>query len=323
MGAQKVGEKGCNKLSSNNEEFDRSKCFTFFSTYATQGKRIRKAYGDKVAADYYEAIIDYGLNQKPIEDEQLMLLIGDTMLETIDASQKKRSRAFGEDMNITRSIIELVRDRPGISQNDVAKEVGCSKGKVNQALKKFREGKYENVFDFNIIINGVEYRSSGQVVTDQDESEYEVIDAENNDDSVVGRYINTNNNINNNYNSTDRDRDRFADHYVHGSVTESRCAPEVADAPIANAQKDPEREKKREENLKYFKSLDYGGIMANDLIPEVCEAQYTRAKEEYEDETMDETRERLMKFLTGGFVLAKKELAEELVNTVMAGNGRL
>ena len=86
---------------------------------------------------------------------------------------------------------------------------------------------------------------------------------------------------------------------------------------------DPEREKKREENLKYFRSLEYGGIMSNDLIPEVCEAQYARAKEEYEDETMDETRERLMKFLTGGFVLAKKELAEELVDTVIAGNGRL
>lgn len=84
---------------------------------------------------------------------------------------------------------------------------------------------------------------------------------------------------------------------------------------------DPEREKKREENLKYFKSLDYGGIMANDLIPEVCEAQY--AREDYEDETMDEKRERVMKFLTGGFVQAKKELAEKLVDTVFAGNGKL
>lgn len=85
--------------------------------------------------------------------------------------------------------------------------------------------------------------------------------------------------------------------------------------------KDPEREKKREENLNHFKSLDYGGIMSNDLIPEVCEVQY--AREEYEDETIDEKRERLMKFLTGGFVRAKKELAEELVDTVIAGNGRL
>lgn len=85
--------------------------------------------------------------------------------------------------------------------------------------------------------------------------------------------------------------------------------------------KDPEREKKREENLNHFKSLDYGGIMSNELIPEVCEVQY--AREEYEDETIEERSERLMKFLTGGFVRAKKELAEELVDTVIAGNGRL
>ena len=305
----------------NNEKFDRSKCFTFFATYATQGKRIRKAYGDKVAADYYEAIIEYGLNQKPIEDEKLMLLIGDTMLETIDASQKKRSRAFGEDMNVTRSIIELVRDRPGMSQNDIAAEIGCSKGKVNQALKRFRNGEYEKVFDFNIIINNKEYRPDGQVVTDQDKSEYEVVDIEDSDDCGTGLYTNTNNNINNNYNSTDRDRDRFADHCVHGSVTESRYAPEVADAPIANAQKDSEREKKREENLNHFKSLDYGGIMSNELIPEVCEVQYT--KEGHEDEPIDEKRIRLIGFLTGGFVKGKKELVEELVDTVIAGNGRL
>ena len=49
---------------SKTRQFDRSKCFTFFNTYRTQGKRIREKYGDKMAADYYEAIIDYGLEQK-------------------------------------------------------------------------------------------------------------------------------------------------------------------------------------------------------------------------------------------------------------------
>lgn len=53
---------------SDNKQFDRSKCFTFFNTYRIQGKRIREKYGDKMAADYYEAIIDYGLDQKPIID---------------------------------------------------------------------------------------------------------------------------------------------------------------------------------------------------------------------------------------------------------------
>ena len=58
---------------SKTRQFDRSKCFTFFNTYRTQGKRIREKYGDKMAADYYEAIIDYGLDQKPITDDELKL----------------------------------------------------------------------------------------------------------------------------------------------------------------------------------------------------------------------------------------------------------
>ena len=87
---------------SKTRQFDRSKCFTFFNTYRTQGKRIREKYGDKMAADYYEAIIDYGLEQKPVTDDDLMLLIGETLLETIDSSQNRRSRSFGENMELTR-----------------------------------------------------------------------------------------------------------------------------------------------------------------------------------------------------------------------------
>lgn len=102
---------------SKTRQFDRSKCFTFFNTYRTQGKRIREKYGDKMAADYYEAIIDYGLDQKPITDDELMLLIGETLLETIDSSQNRRSRSFGENMELTRSILETVRDHPEYSQD--------------------------------------------------------------------------------------------------------------------------------------------------------------------------------------------------------------
>lgn len=104
---------------SKTRQFDRSKCFTFFNTYRTQGKRIREKYGDKMAADYYEAIIDYGLDQKPITDDELMLLIGETLLETIDSSQKRRSRGFGENMELTRSILETVRDHPEYSQDNI------------------------------------------------------------------------------------------------------------------------------------------------------------------------------------------------------------
>ena len=171
----------------NNEkkEFDRSKCFTFFSTYRTQGQRIEEILGRDRALDYYKAIIDYGLYAKPIEDEELLLYIGDTLLETIDSSQKRRERSFGhEDMTATRSIIELVRDRPGLSQDKIAKTLNVSKGKVNKVLNKFKAGDYAKEFDFNIIINGTEYSPDGH------------------------NNINDNSNINYNNNSTDRDRDR-------------------------------------------------------------------------------------------------------------------
>lgn len=190
---------------SENKQFDRSKCFTFFNTYRTQGKRIREKHGDKMAANYYEAIIDYGLDQKPITDDELMLLIGETLLETIDSSQKRRSRGFGENTERTKAIIELVRDNPGISQSKVASAVHCSKSTVSAALKNFREGKYKEVFDFNIIIGGTEYKPDGSTVTDESESEYENV-PESSTDGQYGTGVNTNTNYNtnNNINSTER-----------------------------------------------------------------------------------------------------------------------
>ena len=184
---------------SDNKQFDRSKCFTFFNTYRTQGKRIREKYGDKMAADYYEAIIDYGLDQKPIIDDELILLIGETLLETIDSSQKRRSRGFGENTERTKAIIELVRDNPGISQSKVASAVHCSKSTVSAALKNFREGKYKEVFDFNIIIGGTEYKPDGSTVTDESESEYENV-PESSTDGQYGTGTNTNTNYNTNNN---------------------------------------------------------------------------------------------------------------------------
>lgn len=93
------------------KEFDRGKCFTFFASYRKQGERIKEILGPEKALEYYEAVIDYGLYAKPI-DKELLLYIGDTLLETIDSSQEKRSRAFGENMTVTLSILELKRDHP-------------------------------------------------------------------------------------------------------------------------------------------------------------------------------------------------------------------
>lgn len=221
---------------SGKEQFDRSKCFTFFNTYRIQGKRIREKYGDKMAADYYEAIIDYGLDQKPIIDDELMLLIGETLLETIDSSQKRRSRGFGENTERTKAIIELVRDNPGISQSKVASAVHCSKSTVSAALKNFREGKYKEVFDFNIIIGGTEYKPDGSTVTDESESEYENVPESSTDGQYgTGTNTNTNYNTNNNINSTER----YQYHSVgsRNTVTVNRVAvaPDASLDMVANA----------------------------------------------------------------------------------------
>lgn len=223
---------------SDNKQFDRSKCFTFFNTYRTQGKRIREKYGDKMAADYYEAIIDYGLDQKPIIDDELILLIGETLLETIDSSQKRRSRGFGENTERTKAIIELVRDNPGISQSKVASAVHCSKSTVSAALKNFREGKYKEVFDFNIIIGGTEYKPDGSTVTDESESEYENVPESSTDGQYgTGTNTNTNYNTNNNINSTERYQYHSVGSRNTVTVNMDADAPEVAFAPdmVANA----------------------------------------------------------------------------------------
>ena len=117
------------------KEFDRGKCFTFFASYRKQGERIKEILGPEKALEYYEAVIDYGLYAKPI-DKELLLYVGDTLLETIDSSQEKRSRAFGENMTVTLSILELKRDHPEYSQNQIAQELKTSKGKVNKVLTK-------------------------------------------------------------------------------------------------------------------------------------------------------------------------------------------
>lgn len=171
------------------KEFDRGKCFTFFASYRKQGERIKEILGPEKALEYYEAVIDYGLYAKPI-DNNLLLYVGDTLLETIDSSQEKRSRAFGENMTVTLSILELKRDHPEYSQNQIAQELKTSKGKVNKVLTKYRDGGYADFVDFNLLINEIEYDPTGQVIWPSG--------------SGTGTNYNTNNNYNNNNNSTDR-----------------------------------------------------------------------------------------------------------------------
>lgn len=221
---------------SEKKQFDRSKCFTFFESYYTTGQMIEEMKGKEVAYEYYKAIIEYALYEKPIEDKEIFLYAGgDTALRMIDSSQERRSRGFGENPEVTKAIIEFVRDNPGMSQDKISKEVHCSKGKVNKTLKNFREGKYKETFDFNIIINNVEYRPDGHAVTDVTESEYEDIPEENNNDGHSGTCIYTDIDNDNDIDSTDRYRDRFASAQVAGSLNRVAGAPDASLDMVANA----------------------------------------------------------------------------------------
>lgn len=219
---------------SDKKQFDRSKCFTFFESYYTTGQMIEEMKGKEIAYEYYKAIIEYALYEKPIEDKEIFLYAGgDTALRMIDSSQERRSRGFGENPEVTKAIIEFVRDNPGMSQDKISKEVHCSKGKVNKTLKNFREGKYKETFDFNIIINNVEYRPDGHAVTDVTESEYEDIPEENNNDGHSSTYIYTD--IDNDNDSTDRYRDRFASAQVAGSLNRVADASDASLDMVAKA----------------------------------------------------------------------------------------
>lgn len=277
------------------KEFDRGKCFTFFASYRKQGERIKEILGPEKALEYYEAVIDYGLYAKPI-DKELLLYIGDTLLETIDSSQEKRSRAFGENMTVTRSILETVRDHPEYSQNQVAQELQISKGKVNKVLTKYRVGGYADDVDFNLVINKVEYAPDGTVV------------------SGTGTNYNINNNYNNN--STDRYRDHQRDRLdglVTGSLVEVAGAPNVvASAPNSAARlRLPDDLPEDIRNIKFEAKIDDKSML------EVMDRDYR----DYLDdgwETHEDIRDKLIEKFTTGFYCGDKNpvtrYAEFLMN---------
>lgn len=286
---------------SDKKQFDRSKCFTFFESYYTTGQMIEEMKGKEVAYKYYKAIIEYALYEKPIEDKEIFLYAGgDTALRMIDSSQERRSRGFGENPEVTKAIIEFVRDNPGMSQDKISKEVHCSKGKVNKTLKNFREGKYKETFDFNIIINNVEYRPDGHAVTDVTESEYEDIPEENNNDGHSGTYIYTDIDIDNDNDndSTDRYRDRFASVQVAGSLNRVAGAPDASLDMVANApdySADAARLRLPSELM-----LEYKGIVSDDSMPDIIQKTYAKHIKNH-DLSNEEIYDSMVKEFTGGF----------------------
>mgnify|MGYP002747615932 CR=1 FL=1 len=270
------------------KEFDRGKCFTFFASYRKQGERIKEILGTEKALEYYEAVIDYGLYAKPI-DNNLLLYVGDTLLETIDSSQEKRSRAFGENMTITRSILETVRDHPEYSQNQVAQELQISKGKVNKVLTKYRAGGYADDVDFNLVINKVEYTPDGTVV------------------SGTGTNYNTNNNYNNNNNSTDRYRDHQRDRLdglVAGSLVEVAGAPNVVASAPNSA--DAARLRLPDDLPEDIKNIKFEAKIDDKSMLEVMDRDY---REHLDDgwETHEDIRDKLIEKFTTGFYCGDKD----------------
>lgn len=279
------------------KEFDRGKCFTFFASYRKQGERIKEIIGPEKALEYYEAVIDYGLYAKPI-DQELLLYIGDTLLETIDSSQEKRSRAFGENMTVTRSILETVRDHPEYSQNQVAQELQISKGKVNKVLTKYRAGGYADDVEFNLVINKVEYAPDGTVV------------------NGTGTNYNTNNNYNNN--STDRYRDHQRDRLdglVTGSLVEVAGAPNVVASAPNSA--DAARLRLPDDLPEDIRNIKFEAKIDDKSMLEVMDRDYR----EYLDdgwETHEDIRDKLIEKFTTGFYCGNKDkvtaYAEFLMN---------
>lgn len=270
------------------KEFDRGKCFTFFASYRKQGERIKEILGPEKALEYYEAVIDYGLYAKPI-DKELLLYIGDTLLETIDSSQEKRSRAFGENMTVTRSILETVRDHPEYSQNQVAQELQISKGKVNKVLTKYRAGGYADDVDFNLVINKVEYAPDGTVV------------------SGTGTNYNTNNNYNNNNNSTDRYRDHQRDRLdglVAGSLGRVAGAPNVVASAPNSA--DAARLRLPDDLPEDIRNIKFEARIDDKSMLEVMDRDYR----DYLDdgwETHGDIRDKLIEKFTTGFYCGDKD----------------
>lgn len=278
------------------KEFDRGKCFTFFASYRKQGERIKEILGPEKALEYYEAVIDYGLYAKPI-DNNLLLYVGDTLLETIDSSQEKRSRAFGENMTITRSILETVRDHPEYSQNQVAQELQISKGKVNKVLTKYRAGGYADDVDFNLVINKVEYAPDGTVV------------------SGTGTNYNTNNNYNNN--STDRYRDHQRDRLdglVAGSLGRVADAPDVVASAPNSA--DAARLRLPDDLPEDIRNIKFEAKIDDKSMLEVMDRDYR----EYLDdgwETHEDIRDKLIEKFTTGFYCGDKDKVTTYVEFLM------
>lgn len=266
------------------EEFDRSICMSFFGNYRTSVKRIENKYGKETAYDVQSAIIDYGLYGIKPEDEDLLIFVSETVFDMIDRGQEKRARAFsGEDLEMSKKIIQSHRDRPDLSQDKLAQLLHTSKGKVNKTLKKYRNGEYEGILIFDDV---------------------NVSDNGNGNDDV--------------YDSTDRDRDRPT---VQSTETASPITESATPTPPPTPTELTYEEEvavikafqKRQKPIEISKelSLDFG--LVNLAIDEYKDRGYKLPPKPEEVKTLD------VPLMNGGYLSQTKE---ELFN-MFTDNGNL
>lgn len=73
--------------------FDRSVCFTFFSSFLPSIELAEELYGKELAYELVKAIVSYGLYEQEPEDEVLARFMK-AIKPTIDSSQAKRARHY-------------------------------------------------------------------------------------------------------------------------------------------------------------------------------------------------------------------------------------
>ena len=122
----------------NKKEFDRGMCFTFFSDWERQAEKVAEMYGEDMGYRYLMGIIKYALRQEESEDAVVQLLV-EGLKGQMDSSQNRRSRGFGgENIEQTKQIITYYEEHPNASQNEISKELGISKGKVNKVIQEYK-----------------------------------------------------------------------------------------------------------------------------------------------------------------------------------------
>lgn len=151
------------------KEFDRSIAFTFYREWLETAQVIEEEHGTEAVAEYLLALANYALHKiEPQRKNGPLKLLWPQTKEKIDASQEHRARGFSkEDIELTDKIRKYKEEHPNESQDKIAQIIGCSKGKVNSALRATEALKDNTVTSTNTITDTS--TSTGTTVTVTDE----------------------------------------------------------------------------------------------------------------------------------------------------------